>query len=147
MSNSETNKVKELARRLLAYEAASGKPANTKAFAAVRVCKKLRGPLGKILGNGVFRSLLSRALALAAAEVSWLRTLQINADGTLEGLDQLEAKLDSRVSAEGEVGLLSQLLGLLITFIGPALTLQLLSDIWPKMDELSFAMEKRHAKS
>jgi len=135
MSNSATLKPKEFARRLLAYEAGSGKPADAKVSPAFRVCEKLRGPLGKLLGVGGFRSLLSRALALAGAEVPWLRALHIKADGSLEGLDELEAKLDSRAVAEGEVVLAAQLLGLLVTFIGAALTQRLLQDIWPTMDD------------
>ncbi len=136
MSNSATPKPKEFARRLLAYEAASGKPADAKDSGVFRVCEKLREPLGKLLGVGGFRSLLSRALALAGAEVPWLRALHIKADGSLEGPDELEAKLDSRAVAEGEVALAAQLLGLLVTFIGPALTQRLLQDIWPTMDDL-----------
>jgi hypothetical protein len=61
-----------------------------------------------------------------------LCALQVNPDGSLKGLHELEAKLDSRLVAEGQVVLLSELLGLLVTFIGPALTLQLLQDVWPK---------------
>ncbi|MEY2466516.1 MAG: hypothetical protein QOD03_1037 [Verrucomicrobiota bacterium] len=136
--NSATPKLKEFARRLLAHDAATGKSGITKNSETFRVCEKLRGPLSRLTGGGGFRSLLSRALALAGAEVAWLRALHIKADGSLEGLAKLEAKLDSREVAEGEVALVSQLLELLITFIGPALTLQLLRDIWPKMKDLDF---------
>ncbi len=138
MSNSATPKLKEFARRLLAHEAASRKPASAKDSAAFRVCEELRQPLGKLLGVGGFRALLSRALTVAGAEVAWLRALDIKADGCWEGLNELGAKLDSRAIANGEVVLVSQLLGLLVTFIGPALTLGLLHDIWPKMDDLNF---------
>jgi hypothetical protein len=138
MPNSATPKLKGFARRLLAYEAASGEPADAKDSAAFRVCEQLRGPLGKLMGVGGFRALLSRALALAGAEVPWLRALHIKADGSLDGLEELEAKLDSRAVAEGEVVLAAQLLGLLLTFIGPALTLRMLHDIWPKIEDLDF---------
>ncbi len=138
MSNSATPKLREFTRRLLAYEVASGKPANAKDSAAFRVCEELRQPLGKLLGIGGFRALLARALAVAGAEVPWLRALQIKADGCWEGLNELEGKLDPRAIAEGEVVLVSQLLALLVTFIGSALTLPLLHDIWPKMDDLDF---------
>jgi len=136
--NNATPKLKEFARRLPAHEEVLGKSADTKDFNAFRVCERLRGPLSRLTGVGGFRSLLSRALALAGAEVSWLRALHINAEGSLEGLEKDEAKLDSREVAEGEVVLVSQLLGLLVTFIGPALTLGLLRDIWPKMNDLEF---------
>ena len=136
MPNNATPKLRGFARQLLAHDAASGKSAGTNDFKAFRVCEKLREPLSRLTGVGGYRTLLSRALALAGAGISWLRALHIKADGSLEGLEELVAKLDSGKIAEGEVSLLSQLLGLLITFIGPALTLRLLRDIWPKMNDL-----------
>jgi len=138
MPVSTAPKLKQFARRLLDCEAAPGDPACTQETAAFRVCEKLHGPLGKLMGGGGFRSLLSRALVLAGAEVSWLRALQIQADGSLEGLNEFEVKLDQPAIAAGEVVLVSQLLGLLVTFIGPALTVSLLRDIWPELDELNF---------
>jgi nicotinic acid phosphoribosyltransferase len=138
MSNSGAPKMKEFTRRLLAYESASGKPANANDSMAFRVCEKLRVQLTKTTGVRGFSALVSRALALAGAEVPWLRSLQINSDGSLQGLQELETKLDPLEVAEGQVVLLSQLLELLVTFVGPALTLQLLQDIWPKMNGLDF---------
>jgi len=130
--------LKQFARRLLECEAAPGKSADGQETAAFRVCEKLRGPLGKLMGGGGFRSLLSRALVLAGAEVPWLHGLQIQADSSLQGLKEFEGKLDQPAITEGEVVLVSQLLGLLVTFIGPALTASLLRDIWPELDELNF---------
>ena len=123
---------KEFARQLLEYEAALGKRADPKHSAAFGVCEKLRVPLGRLMGAAGYSSLLSRALVLAGAEAPWLRELLVNADGTVEGLDETEAGLEKDSAAEGEVFLVGHLLGLLVTFIGPALTLQLLHDIWPK---------------
>ncbi len=123
---------KEFARLLLAYEVASGKPADREAPAAFRVCEKLRAPLGRLMGFDGFRSLLSRALVLACAQLPVLCTLQIKANGSLGGLDELEAKLEARAIVEGEVVLVGQLLGLLVIFIGPGLTLRLLHEIWPE---------------
>jgi hypothetical protein len=135
---SATPKLKEYAGRLLAYDEVSDKSAGTDEFRGFRVCEKLRGHLNKLTGVGGFSSLLSRALALAGAEIPWLRKLGIKSDGSLEGLEELVTIIDSRQIADGEVALVSQLLALLITFIGPALTLQLLRDIWPKMGNLDF---------
>ena len=136
--NSATPKVKEFARRLLAHDATLGKSGGREDSEAFRACEKLRGPLSKLTGVGGFSSLLSRALTLAGAEIPWLRKLGIKSDGSLEGLEDLVAIIDSRQMAEGEVALVSQLLGLLITFIGPALTRQLVHDIWPKMNDPEF---------
>ncbi len=123
---------KEFARLLLAYEEVSGKSANGKDSVAFRVCDNLRGPLGKLMGMEGFRSLLLRAQVLSCAEVPWLCELRVKVDGSLDGLEELEAGLDARAISEGEVVLVGQLLGLLVIFIGPALTLRLLHDIWPR---------------
>ncbi len=130
--------MKKFARRLLAYEAASGKPTDAQASAAFRVCEKMRGPLSKLMGLAGFRSLLYRALTLAGAEVTWLLALEIETDGTLEGLDELETNLDRRTATEGEAAFVAQLLGLLVALIGTALTLRMMHQIWPKMDDLNF---------
>jgi hypothetical protein len=138
MPNSATLKLKECARRLLACEAAAAKPGGAKNSTAFRVCEKLHLALAKLMGAMGFRALLSRALALASAEVHWLGALHIKADGTLEGLEEVDTKRDRDEIAEGEVVLVAHLLGLLVTFIGPELTLQLVQEAWPKaaLDDL-----------
>jgi hypothetical protein len=96
------------------------------------------------MGVDGFRALFSRALALAGRDVAWLRGLHIQSDGTLEGLAELKLKLNAEQIATGEAALVAKLLGLLVTFIGPALTLQLLHDAWPKADfsALEFSTER-----
>ena len=136
MPNALSPSPESFARRLLDYETTLDKTSGAIAT-GFPVCERLRGPLGKLVGIGGFRSLLSRALALAGAEVPWLRSLHIKADGSFEGMDELLAKLDSHELAESEVALVSHIFGLLVTFIGPTLTLELLQDIWPKMDDLN----------
>src|SRR5688500_17973816 len=136
MPKSIAPNVKNFARRLLAYEAASGLSPEAKKSGVFGVCEKLRRPLSQLTGNGGFRSLLSRALVLASEEVPWLRALHVKADGSLEGLAELEANLQPDEIALGEAVLVSCFLGLLVTFIGPTWTLSLLQDIWPKMDDL-----------
>jgi hypothetical protein len=130
MSNQVKPACKEFVEWILAYETASN-PGDSRS-AVFHVCEKLRQSLGKLLGVGGFRALLSRALALAGAEVPWLRAVQIKADGSLEGMDALEAKLGATEIAQGHVALLAQVFALLVTFIGPSLTLELIQDAWPK---------------
>lgn len=137
MSKSIAPKLHQFARRLVAHEAASRRPAKGKGSRTFFVCEKLRGPLGQLTGRGGFRSVLSRALALAGEEVPWLRGLHVRADGSLEDLDELEVNLGPEEIALGEVILVARLLGLLVTFIGPTLTLELLQHIWPKMEGLN----------
>jgi hypothetical protein len=130
--------IKEFARQLLVYEAATGTSPAAGESAVFRVCEKLRGRLSVLIGTDGFRLLLSRAVSIAGAGRPWLSALIIRPDGSLGGLDDLEAALSVQMIVAGEVALVAQLLELLVTFIGPALTLQLLRDIWPKMEKLGF---------
>lgn len=138
MSKSASPKLKQLARRLLEHEASSSKPADAQNSTAFHVCEKLRTPLSKFLGGAGFRALLSRAQALAGKEVPWLLALTLKADGSIDGLDELEGTFKSRVVAEGEIVLVAQLLGLLATFIGAELTQRFLNEIWPDIKDLTF---------
>jgi len=94
---------------------------------------KLRPHLATLMGNGGFQALLSRALVLTNGEISWLRDIQVNADGTLEGLEAIHGRLDPAQFLEGRVVLLAHLLGLLVAFIGPHLTARIVGDIWPQI--------------
>ena len=81
------------------------------------------------MGAAGFRALISRALVLASAEAACLRDLHIKADGSFEGLDELEAHANPEEIAAGGLVLLARLLGLLVTLIGENLTLQLLNNV------------------
>ena len=133
MSNLATPLMRNFARRLISYEAQENKCAATQSPAAFRSCEKLRVHLAIFLGEAGFSALLSRALALAAAEVPWLRAVRAKTDGPLEGLEDLQTKLDRDEFLEGGVVLLAQLLGLLVTFIGGNLTVRLVREIWPRV--------------
>jgi hypothetical protein len=124
--------MRSIAQRLIDYEASRKVPGATANAAGFHVTERLRPHLAMLMGNGGFRALLSRALKLAGAEVSWLRAVQVNPDGTLEGLGTPHASLTPAEFREGRVVLLAQLLGLLVAFIGPALTANLLGDVWPQ---------------
>jgi len=123
---------RNLAERLLAYEAAAGKNSEPTESAAFRVCEKLRQPLCSLAGVAGFRSLLSRALALARAEGPGLSAVQVGADGSLKGLDELGPQKDQDMSKEGGAILIAQLLGLLLIFIGEGITIRLVQDVWPE---------------
>ena len=125
--------MRDFAERLIAYETRANKSSEAKTPAACRVSDKLRPQLATLMGNLGFRALLSRALALANADVPWLRAVHVSADGSFEGLDGLAAQVDSNEIFEGCVILLAQLLGLLVAFIGEDLTLHLVRETWPKL--------------
>ena len=86
-----------------------------------------------LMGSVGFRALLLRALALATVEVPWLRAVEVKGDGSLAGLEELQAQLAPEETAEGRVVLLTQLLGLLVAFVGENLTVRLVSEVWPKL--------------
>ena len=123
---------RHLAQRLLAYEAVAGESSEPAESAAFRVCAKLRRPLITLAGVDGFRSLLSRALTLAKAEAPSLSAVQVAADGSVKGLDELALQTEKEQARDGGVILIAQLIGLLRTFIGEGLTLRLVQDVWPE---------------
>jgi hypothetical protein len=136
-----TPEMRSIAQRLIDYETPGNDSAQTTNTATFQVTDRLRRQLATLMGNGGFRALLARALALASAEVSWLHAVQVNADGTLEGFAIPHARLKPAEFREGRVVLLAQLLGLLVAFIGPVLTSRLMGEIWPQLaaDDVDFA--------
>jgi hypothetical protein len=93
--------------------------------------EKLRVPLTKFAGVVGFRSLLTRALALANAEVPALKVLQVLSDGKLDRVGELAQSQDPETLKKGAIALVAHLLGLLVTFIGQPITLRLVQDAWP----------------
>ena len=129
---------RDLAQRLLAHENAADKISEPTEFAAFGVCERLRQPLITLAGVAGFRSLLSRALTLARAEAPSLSALQVAADGSLQGLDELRPRVDADQAREAGIILITQLLGLLVRVVGEAMTLQLVtSEILPDFRFLS----------
>ena len=134
---------RHLAQRLLTYEVVAGKNSEPTESAAFRVCAKLRRPLITLAGVAGFRSLLSRALTLARAEAPSLSVVQVAADGSLKGLDELEPHIDKEQARDEGAVLIAQLLGLLLLFIGEGLTLRLVQDVWPEAAFDGRVSEKR----
>jgi len=118
---------RDLAQRLLAYEDAAGKSAEPAPFAAFAVCERLRQPLITLTGVDGFRSLLSRALALARAEVPSLSTVRVATDGSLQGLDEFRPQVDVEQARETGIILITQFIGLLVRVVGEAVTLRLVA--------------------
>jgi hypothetical protein len=141
--------MRRFARRLIEFETKGNASAATMAGAAFPVPEKLRQPLTTLMGHAGFRALLSRALALATVEVRWLRAVQVGAEGALEGAETLSARIDPAEFVEGRVELLAQLLGLLVAFIGPNLTLHLVGEIWPKilLSDLDLSLGGKNEKT
>jgi hypothetical protein len=145
-----TSQIRNFAKRLIEYETQGNKSTPGKALAAFEICEKLRPPLAALMGNGGFRAILGRALALAIEEVPGLHTLSVKPDGVLEGVQELHAQLDANKFFEGGVVLLAQLLGLLVAFIGESLTLRLVREVWPRLslpDDFEFGKGDKNEKT
>lgn len=110
-----------------------GNGRNVVTSAAFPVTDTLRPHLKLLMGSGGTRQLLARAIALATVEVSWLQAVSVTDRGELEGLDQIRSLIDPVEFLEGRVILLAQLLGLLVTFIGPTLTSRMVGEFWPQI--------------
>jgi len=130
--------MRDLADRLLTYEAGPGRASEPSGSPTIRVYEKLRQSLSSFAGVAAFESLAFRALTQAKSEAPVLRAAQVTADGSLQGLGEFEPKadMDKDLAAEfsvddGGAVLITSLLGLLRLFLGEALTLSLLRNAWP----------------
>jgi hypothetical protein len=127
-----SSEIQNLARQLIAFQAAQSSASDTGADAVAQVVEELRLRLVRLAGADGFRSLLSRALTLAKAEVPSLQSVQVRANGTLEGFDvePVPRAASDATEAAGTI-LVASLLELLATFIGEQITLHLVRDAWP----------------
>ena len=144
-----TPQMRSIAKHLMVTETRRTSSAKAATGAGFPVTDELRPHLATLVGKSGVRALLARSLALASAEVSWLRAAQAHADSDMEGLEALAADLDPAELFEGRVVLLAQLLGLLVAFIGPSLTSRLIGEIWPEvpLKERDFGKEHDREKA
>ena len=125
--------MRDLAQRLLTYEADGGDTSEPAGSATLRVYEKLRQRLVELAGTAGFQALASRALTLAKSEDPSLGSVRVTADGNLEGMSAIEPPIDVEKDQvhDGGVVLVSRLLRLLLIFLGEALTMNLIRDVWP----------------
>ena len=119
----------DLARSLVASETDACKLALEAQPATVRVYERLRPQLGAPVGVEGFQALASRALALAKSESPRLNEVQITANGSLRGLDEVESQTDKDEDGEAGIVMIAQLLGLFLAFLGEGTTLRLIEDL------------------
>lgn len=138
----------DLARRLVSYEAGKGKASEPMESPTLRVYEKLRATLGEFIGAAAFRTLASRALALARPETSSLNSTRITDDGPLQGEGEIENQfeIDDDDAVGGGVILIARLLGLLRISIGESVTLSLLRNAWPGeiLNDLNNVLGRKH---
>ena len=115
--------MKELAKRLIAYEDASDSASNPESIASLRVVEKLRISMTHFAGADGFTALMRRAIALSHAENPGAEVITLGKDGSIASKGELWEETCSV--------LVAQLLDLMVTFIGEPLTLTLLNAIWP----------------
>ena len=96
---SPSPKIRELAERLLAYEAARASLSKPNMPAVLCVSEKLRRPLSTLAGSSGFHSLLARSLTLAKAQAPGLSAVQVKPDGSLGGLTDLGSQEDQDAEA------------------------------------------------
>jgi hypothetical protein len=140
---------RDLTLRLLDEEAAADETSLTPESTALRVYEKLRVSLSALAGVAGFRSLASRALTLAKAKAQGLSTMQVAADGSLQAISEAKSESDKPQGVEGGVVLLNELLRLLHAFIGEALTLRLLQEVWPNtvFDDCDSGTGEKHERT
>src|ERR1039458_7180811 len=111
--------MRDLAHRLLTYEAGAGKTSEPMESPSLRVYEKLRQILGEFVGVAGFQSLASRALTLARPEAPSLSAARVTSDGSLQGLREIKTQIDMDKDRAGEGGiiLIARLLGLLRSFL------------------------------
>ena len=134
---------RDLAQRLLTYEADADKRSTSMESATLRAYEKLRQCLVTFAGVASFQSIAMRALVLEQADVPNLCAVQVTAEGSLQGLGDVEfqTSMDKDLAGRQQAGedppdeaeaiLIARILGLLLTFLGEALTLSLLRNAWP----------------
>jgi hypothetical protein len=138
--------MRDLAQRLMACEANASNTSESAELIILRVYEKLRKSLGEFAGSAAFRSLASRALAMARSEIPSLQAVQVAEDGALKGLgyglghglSEFGPQIHFEEDRHGEqpigddgIAVIARLLGLLLIFVGEPITLRLLRNAWP----------------
>lgn len=138
--NRVSPQIRSLANRLTDFESGDVS-AGMSIPADFNTIEKLRGYLSMLMGRTGCQALLSRALVLAIADVPWLSTLRVDQDGGMEGLTASRSAIGAAAFRDGENAILAHVLALLLAFIGPALALRLLKQLWPGLsfDEADFS--------
>lgn len=142
--------MRDFSARLIAHESEISPSGGKEVAVAFSVFEKLRPHLATLMGNGGYRALLMRSLALAVMEVPRLRTARVSADGTLEDNNQTESSAGCNELSKARVILLAHLIALLVAFIGERLTLQIVHEVWPKLaaKQLNFSIgDKENEKT
>ncbi len=141
-------KLRQIAEAIVASEVQPGAHADLYISSCLDMFKKIQVQMASLMGGLGFNAVISRALLLAQHDSAWLQFLKVNPDGSLEYAGDAESKWENTSVKAGAVALLSEssvragavallaeLLELLAAFIGETLTLHLLGEIWPALQQ------------
>lgn len=123
----------QLALRALAHHAGPNASTDTLAAAAFRAHDDFARAAAQLIGQAGVDALTGRAVHLAQQEYPWLvhRREPEQAQGAFAQVVACLKRQEPPVASEAAVAVIAILAGLLITFIGESLTLQLLRKAWP----------------
>jgi hypothetical protein len=125
--------MQRLVDQLIAEELRAGNDPAQGNRAGFRICEKLQQPLATFAGVAGYRSLMLRALTLARAEAPLLGGVTVKPDGAIQFPSEMANQLHSNAAAKAGAILACHLLELLAVFIGEALALRLVGEVWPKV--------------
>ena len=100
----------------------------------IRVVKGMDTVLTRLAGRTGSRSLIARAISLAQASEPSLKGISTSAERVLESLEKVLSEAGPEDRFRDEALVVSHLIGLLHTFIGERLTIQLIKEVWPDLD-------------
>lgn len=125
----------ELARGWLLAETERREPdPRALAEALDRLCGRLHTRLSLLVGKAGFAALLARALHLAQVTYLALTVVALDETGAscLRGATDFAATHPPQEVEAALTSILAHFIGLLVTFIGEALTVRLLGELWPE---------------
>jgi hypothetical protein len=141
----ESAALRQLAANMLAHHAGPAADADALAVAASRAYDDLARTSAQLIGQAGVEALTGRAVCLAQQEYAWL--LHGHEPEQQQGpFAQVVACLkrqDPNVASQTAEAVLATLTALLVTFIGEALTTQLLRKAWPDAFAAASAQERQ----
>jgi hypothetical protein len=125
----------DVVQRLLVHDARGGQGTQDLADAMERACQALHNRLVPLVGAAGFDALIGRAVKLAAREFPFLAAI-VAMTAPTSSLDGLQPAVEGREPAEVRdalVAILTNLISLLVIFIGENLALRKMREVWPDM--------------
>jgi hypothetical protein len=135
---------RQLALKVLAHHAGANAGSEAVGAAALRVYDQLARVSAQLIGHAGVDALTGRALHLAQQEYPWLvytRELE-PPEAPFSQIVVCLKRQDPAVASEAAAAVFGTITGLLVTFIGEPLTMQLLRKTWP--DAFAAASGEEH---